>query len=115
MIKLDDISTICNTLAVSQGKNPLADGFEVNVFLPFPFFDGLQRELSQMTMEAYVEGNKIDSTQSMKFMDIRFPSGILVHIQHSDQNVVFEPVVKKAKLVSIPPSDSFLRPGGQRA
>jgi len=117
MIKIEDVQKICTGLAWGRDVNLLVDTFEVNVELPFPLYDALQREIVQAA-GTYIDGlGRLPSdyfTQPFKVIDLTFPNNITTHIRQSDR-VVFEVVEKTpAKVIPID-NGSFLKPGGDRA
>lgn len=106
-MKVKDIYNICSGLAWGRNVNLLTDKFEVNAELPFPFFDGLQREMLEMASK-HTDGIKgEDFVQSFKIIDLSFPNNVTVHIKQGDR-VVFEAVEKKVDIGN----GSYLRPGG---
>lgn len=95
MIKLDTLQEICSGLAWATGINPLKDEFEVDVTLPFPFYEGLQRELLQKVHESPVVSNPANVQMPMKFSKVSFPNGILLNIKEGKEGIVIQQVKKQ--------------------
>lgn len=108
MITVDQISSICSAMAWAEKVVPYKpdQDFEVNVTLPFPFYEALQEEINQMMMKAGAGPEQ----QPMRFIKLNFPTGVIAHIAKGDGPIIFERRKKQAKVIDLKPDGGFLRP-----
>ena len=108
MIKLEQLAQICDGMAWAAEVIPYkTQDFHVDVHLPFPFYEAIQKELAEMVNASPVK--MPDAVQPMKFMDIYFPSGITAHIKQSDGPILIERT-QPGKVVKM--DQVFLSPNG---
>ena len=96
MIKLNTLQEICSGLAWANESNPLKDEFEVDVTLPFPFYEALQQELlSTLNANPVVVTGGVDLNQPMKFTKVVLPNGVRMNIKSGKEGIVIQPVKKQ--------------------
>lgn len=111
MLTLEQISNICSGMAWASGVTPYKSDtpFEVNVVLPFPFYEALQRELTQLMTTMPVIGD-VDKTKPMRITKLNFPTGIQANIIEGDDKIIFEVAKPGAKVIDMHSDNGFLKP-----
>lgn len=103
MISLDTLQEICSGFAWANHVNPLKDNFEVDVTLPFPFFEALQRDVMEtIKKNQVVAGDNVDMKAPMRFSKFRFPNGIGMNVKEGKDGIIIEvkkPIVNPAQLL----------------
>lgn len=108
MITIDQISSICSAMAWADSVIPYKPGqeYEVNLTLPFPFYEALQEEINRMMMTAGAGPEQ----QPMRFIKLNFPTGVTVHIAKGDGPIIFERRKNPGKVIKMTPDSGYLRP-----
>lgn len=119
MITLETISTIVTGMAWAEKRDLFQKtDFTVNVTLPFPFYDALQRELYNNYNSKSFIVSEIPlglPYEQLKFTKLRFANGMQANIMKGDDKIIFE-VAPKAKVIPMNPDNGYLKPfGGDRA
>lgn len=99
MIKFEQLCSIATGLAWANNSKPLDEQFEVNVILPFPFYEAIQNEIiEKMRSLPIAQGGQPD-LEEMRFTKVVFPTGVIAWISKGEGGIIIEP---KSKTPVIP-------------
>ena len=92
MLTLDVITSVAEGMAWAADVRPATTGFNIDITLPFPFYEALQRELMAQAAEMTIERRDPYSIpmDMMRILDVTLPSGIIIHLKKGDRAIIFE-------------------------
>lgn len=109
MITFDAINSIAEGMAWAADIRPSITDFHIDLTLPFPFYEALQKDLAEraMTLHGSMPDPATYPIELMRFIHITLPSGIQIHLKKGERSIIFERT--PAKVIPITQKS----PGGQ--